>query len=52
MLAKNSKDEGQVFGVLSRILGGNENIIEKDHNKVVEVWAEDVIHGGKKRGRW
>jgi hypothetical protein len=41
-------------GVLSRILGEDENVVEKRDDKVVKVWTEDVIHSTfeKKQGRW
>ena len=51
VLAKNTEDDGEVVGVLSRILGEDENIVEEDDDKVVEVGAEDVIHGALKGSR-
>ncbi len=49
VLAQDTKDEGQVFGVLSGVLGKNENIIEEDHDEVVKVGAKDVVHGTLER---
>jgi hypothetical protein len=51
VLAKDTEDDVEMLGVLSRIFGEDEDIVEEDDNKVVEVGAEDVIHGALKGSR-
>ena len=41
---KDVKHESKMVGVFSRIFGENENVIEKDNNKIIQVRAEDVVH--------
>ena len=49
VLAENAEDNVEVFGVLSGVLGEDEDIVEEDNNEVIEVGTEDVIHGALKR---
>jgi hypothetical protein len=42
--AKDVKHESKVLGVFGWIFGENEDVIEEDHNKVVQVGTEDVVH--------
>ena len=51
VLAENAEDYVEVFGVLSGVLGEDEDVVEEDNNEVVEVGSEDVIHGALKRSR-
>ena len=49
--AKDVKHECKVLGMLGRIFGENEDVIEKDNHKIIQVWTEDVVHCTLKGGR-
>ena len=49
--AKNVKHECKVLGMLGRIFGENEDVIEEDNNKIIQVRTEDVVHCTLEGGR-
>ncbi len=51
VLAENAEDDVEVFGVLSGVLGEDEDVVEEDNNEVVEIGTEDVVHCTLESGR-
>ena len=49
--AKDVEYKSKVVSVFGRVLGENENVIEEDNNKIIQVRTEDVVHCTLEGGR-